>query len=79
MMTKTERIAFDWENLQVRQIVIDAYGRTRVPSYPAKHLKRFTLEAVQAAWEKKGYRFKSYIDKVLIMEYRPAKRVEAAA
>lgn len=72
MITKTERIAFDWKRLQVRQIVIDANGHTRVPSCAAKHLKHFTVDAVQLAWEKKGYVRNSYNPDsgVLVMEYK---------
>ncbi len=79
MTTKTERIAFDWKRLQVRRIAIDAYGRTRVPSAAAQHLKHFTVDTVQRSWEKRGYVRKSYTPEtgVLVMEYKPAEEKAA--
>jgi hypothetical protein len=78
-MTKTERIAFDWKRLQIRQVVIDTYGRTRVPSCAAKHLKRFTVDTVQRSWEKRGYVRQSYNTEtgVQVMEYKAAEEKAA--
>lgn len=63
----TTRIAFDYNKLEIRQI-IEANGRKRVCSCPAKHLSNFSWVQMWQSWMRYDYMLKSHKNDVLILE-----------